>query len=436
MPVEPLGSTTKGNRLHIGFYGRTNVGKSSFINYLAAQQVSITSPVPGTTTDIVEKAMEILPLGPVLLIDTAGLDDETILGRLRKERTIESLSRVDVAVLVVEADSWGDTEEWAVEAFRKKGIPYMVVVNKIDQKKPSDNFFELIKPYLYKLPKADSDRPESYAYMEASSLDHSRDDYRKKFKEILIKIAPDDFVNNPPLLADLLPAGSHVVFVVPIDLQAPKGRLILPQVQAIREALDADAMVSVVKERELPAFLERLKEKPRLIVCDSQVVNRVVADVPEGVLFTTFSILFARNKGDLIEYAKGAAHIVSLKPGDRVLIAEACTHHPIEDDIGRVKIPRWLRQYVGGDLVIENLGGRSWAKNLSIYDLVIHCGGCMLNRRAMLNRISEAREAGVPITNYGVAISFLQGVLEKALSPFPSAYLAFKKELEKIKTKA
>ncbi len=422
MPVEPLGSTTRGNRLHIGFYGRTNVGKSSFINYLAAQEVSITSPVPGTTTDIVEKAMEILPIGPVLLIDTAGLDDESILGKLRKERTIESLNRVDVAVLVVEPDRWGDTETWAVESFRKKNIPYMIVVNKTDERKPTPEFIEKIKKFLFR----------KDAVIEASSVDHKIDDYRKRFKEVLVKIAPDDFINNPPLLADLLPAGSHVVFVVPIDLQAPKGRLILPQVQSIREALDADAMVSVVKERELPAFLERLKEKPRLIVCDSQVVNKVVADVPEGTLFTTFSILFARNRGDLVEYARGAAHIASLKPGDRVLIAEACTHHAIEDDIGRVKIPRWLRQYVGGDLEIENLGGRAWSKDLEGYDLVIHCGACMLNRRAVLNRIQQVREAGVPITNYGVAISFLQGVLKRALSPFPSAYLAFEKEMKNL----
>jgi [FeFe] hydrogenase H-cluster maturation GTPase HydF len=240
-------------------------------------------------------------------------------------------------------------------------------------------------------------------------------------------------VKPPPLVGNLLPAGGLAILIVPIDLQAPKGRLILPQVQTIREALDFDASVMVVKEREFSHALENLKALPDLVVCDSQVVLKMVADTPEGTPCTTFSILFARNKGDLVELARGAAVIETLKPKDRVLIAEACSHHAIEDDIGRVKIPRWIRQYVGGDLQIDVYSGRDYPEDLKKYKLIVHCGGCMLTRREMLARIQLAKEEKVPITNYGLSISFSQGVIRRVLSPFPAALDAFQRELARVK---
>jgi [FeFe] hydrogenase H-cluster maturation GTPase HydF len=252
-------------------------------------------------------------------------------------------------------------------------------------------------------------------------------------KSHVLLSCPDEFLNPPPLIGDLLPAGGLAVLIVPIDLQAPKGRLILPQVQAIRDALDNDAAVMVVKEREYAAILKKLNQPPDIVVCDSQVVLKMVADTPKDVKCTTFSILFSRYKGDLIEAAKGAAAIGSLKPRDKVLIAEACSHHAIEDDIGRVKIPRWLRQYIGGDIQTDVYSGRDYPENLREYKLVIHCGGCMLTRREMLFRIEKAREAGVAITNYGVAVSVVQGVLHRTLSPFPASLDAYQKQLAKLK---
>jgi [FeFe] hydrogenase H-cluster maturation GTPase HydF len=249
----------------------------------------------------------------------------------------------------------------------------------------------------------------------------------------LIEVCPEEFLKPPPLIGDLLPAGGLAILIVPIDLQAPKGRLILPQVQTIREALDHDASVYVVKEREYAPALENLKNPPDIVVCDSQVVLKMVADTPEAVKCTTFSILFSRNKGDLIEMVRGAAVIETLRPNDKVLIAEACSHHAIEDDIGRVKIPRWLRQYVGGDLQIDVYSGRDYPDNLKEYRLVVHCGGCMLTRREMLSRIHQAKEEKVPITNYGLCISFSQGVIRRVLSPFPAALDAFQRETDKIK---
>lgn len=410
----------KSVRLHVVFLGRTNVGKSSVINFLTGQSVSITSPVPGTTTDVVEKAMEMLPLGPVLLIDTAGLDDKTELGKLRIEKTRRALEAADVAALVVEPDCWTKYEEKTLEVINSKGIPAICIVNKIDLKRPSENFIEFLKS----------------KFQEVIAMDTvtGNDNFRAQVKEALIKVCPKDFVEPPPLVADLVIAGDLVVLVVPIDLQAPKGRLILPQVQTIRELLDADCAVVVVKERELAYTLTNLKVNPKLIICDSQVVQKTVADAPPGSMVTTFSILMARQRGDLKTYARGAATIEALKPGDKILIAEACTHHPIEDDIGRVKIPRWFRQYVGGELEIDVVAGKDFPEDLSKYKLVIHCGGCMLNRRAVLARISRCQEVRVPITNYGVAISFLHGVLHRTLQPFPSAWIEFQNAIGKFKS--
>ncbi len=408
----------KSLRLQIGLFGRTNVGKSSFLNLVAGQEVAITSPVPGTTTDVVEKSMELLPIGPVVVLDTAGLDDASELGAARQKKTRAIFDRADFAVLVVEPDRWTPFEDQVLAEARRRSCPTVVVVNKTDLAAPSDGFRERL-------------REASAEVIEGSSLDlAARDRFVSAFKAALLRVCPEEAMRAPALLGDLLPPGGVAVLVVPIDLQAPKGRLILPQVQAIRDALDSDAAVLVVKEREYAAALTRLARPPDLVVCDSQVVLKVVADTPPAVPCTTFSILMARFKGDLPELARGAAGLGRLRAGDRVLVAEACSHHALEDDIGRVKIPRWLRQYTGVELAVEHCAGRDYPAALDGYRLVVHCGSCMLTRREMLGRLQRVRAAGVPITNYGVAIAALQGVARRVLAPFPSARLAYDKACE------
>jgi len=399
----------KALRLHIGLFGRTNVGKSTFLNYVAGQDVAITSPIPGTTTDVVEKTMELLPLGPVVFLDTAGLDDVSALSGERLKKTYKIFERSDVFVLITEPGIWGEYEKKIEEAAISKKAPLIVIVNKSDTKKCEDEFISMLKRH-------------SPHTLIASCLDTARrNETINGFKEMLIEVCPDDFLNPPPLIGDLLPPGGIAVLVVPIDLEAPKGRIILPQVQTIRDALDNDSSAIVVKEREYASLLTKLNQRPDIVVCDSQVVLKMVADTPKDVKCTTFSILFARYKGDLVEAVRGAKAIDTLKPGDKILIAESCSHHPIQDDIGRVKIPRWLNQYLGFDVRIDTAAGSDYPDDLKEYKLVIHCGGCMVNRRAMLSRMEKAKAAGVPVTNYGVAISFVQGVLGRVLSPFPLA---------------
>lgn len=413
-----MNNTPKGNRLHIALMGRTNVGKSSLLNLMLGQDIAITSPVAGTTTDVVEKAMELLPLGPALFLDTAGLDDQSFLSGARLKKTAKVFDRADVIILVTEADVWTGFEEAVLSEAQNRKIPVLIVINKIDLHKPS---------------------PEHLTFLQSRGLilavscndPTQREHYITTLKEQLLEVAPTDFVQAPSLVGDLLPPGSWAVLVVPIDLQAPKGRLILPQVQTIRDILDNDATAIVVKERELAATLSNIKTPPAIVITDSQAILKVTADVPPEIPVTTFSILFARQKSDLAVMAGGAAAIDNLQPGDRILIAEACSHHALEDDIGRVKIPRWLRQYVGGDLKIDTACGRDYPADLTAYKLILHCGACMINRREMLTRLRKAKEAGVPVTNYGVAISFLQGVIKRSLAPFPSALLAFENEMKR-----
>ncbi len=403
----------KSMRLQIAILGRTNVGKSSFLNMVAGQDVAVTSSVPGTTTDVVEKSIELLPIGPIVFLDTAGIDDKSELAEKRIQRTMNILDRADIAVLIVEPGRWGEYEDKLTELLNGKKIPFMCVVNKIDIDTPKDDFMQKV-----------SAASNGRLMAASSSTDESpilKDEYINKFKTLVREITPDSIVNDLPLVGDLVPPGGLAVLITPIDLQAPKGRLILPQVQAIRDILDNDAVSMVVKEREYVHALSLLNRKPDLVVCDSQVVNKMVADTPEDVKCTTFSILFSRFKGDLVEEARGVARIEKLEPGDKVLIAEACSHHPLQDDIGRVKIPRWLRQYIGSNIIIEHSAGRDYPDNLSEYKVVIHCGGCMLTRHEKLNRIAKAKQAGVPITNYGILISYVQGVLKRVLSPFPAA---------------
>ena len=399
----------KGFRLHIGFFGRRNVGKSSLLNALTRQSVSIVSEQPGTTTDPVEKPMELSPIGPVLFIDTAGLDDTGAIGAKRVERARQAVDRTDVAILVAESDQWGLFEENLLTDLLNRSIPVIVVFNKKDLGQPE---VAIIK----KLTAKSVPVVHTIASCGEGVLD---------LREALVHAAPEEFMNAPVLVGDLVPAGELVILVVPIDLEAPKGRLITPQVQTIRDLLDNDAYCMVVKERELRDALGRLNRPPALVVTDSQAFLKVAADVPKNVPLTSFSILFARQKGDLTELVRGALAIETLRSGDRILIAEACAHHPIGEDIGRVKIPRWLMQYAGGKLEFVHVQGHDYPDDVTPYRLVVHCGACMWNRREMLSRMLRCRAAGVPITNYGLAIAYSLGIFERALSPFPAALAAF-----------
>ncbi|MCX7982289.1 MAG: [FeFe] hydrogenase H-cluster maturation GTPase HydF [Syntrophales bacterium] len=400
-----LSQTPKGERLHIAIFGRRNVGKSSLINALTGQEIAIVSHVPGTTTDPVAKAMEILPIGPVMLIDTAGLDDEGYLGQLRVKKSLEVFNKADLVLLVVDpAQGVGAYEESVLKEGRDQGLPVISVINKLD---------------IYPIP-ANFDWFERLPEPKVAVSTRTGDGIGR-LKELIVHQAPRDW-SLPTIVGDLISPGDLVVLVVPIDKAAPKGRLILPQQQVIRDVLENDGITLVVKDRELRRAIDSLSVRPRIVITDASAYPKAVADTPPDVLFTSFSILFARYKGDLNTLVEGVVAANNLKPGDRVLIAEACSHHPVEDDIGRVKIPRWLKQVVGPELQFEVVaGGGKLPNNIKDYQLIVHCGACMLNRREMLSRIIQARQAGVPIVNYGVLLAHIHGVLERALSPFPSA---------------
>lgn len=411
--------TPKANRLHIGLFGRRNTGKSSLLNAITRQDVSIVSDVAGTTTDPVEKPMEFLPLGPVLFIDTAGVDDLGALGEQRVERTRRAFDRTDLAVVVVAAGDWGPFEEALLAEFRGRKVATVVVFNKSDLAPPPAGLEDRL-------------RGEKVGVVATTA---STGAGLAELRQAILRAAPEEFLAPPPLIGDLVPPGEMVALVVPIDMEAPKGRLILPQVQTIRDLLDNDAYALVVKERELRDALDRLKRPPALVVTDSQAFLKVSADTPPDVPLTSFSILFARQKGDLVEFVRGATAIDRLRPGDRVLVCEACSHHPIGDDIGRVKIPRWLTQYVGGRLDFVHEAGHNFPEDLTPYRLVIHCGACVQNRREMMSRIDRCRAAGVPVTNYGMAIAYTLGIFERALSPFPAALSAYRQARASARTR-
>ncbi len=403
--ISKLDTTPRGARLQIALFGRRNTGKSSLINALTGQETAIVSAVPGTTTDPVAKAMEIPPLGPVMLTDTAGLDDDGELGTARMKRSMEVMNRADLAILVVDpAQGFGACEQHIIAAARRRGLPVIVATNKTDR-----------------YPEAAEAAPRAVGSAPWVPVSARTGQGIDRLIQLFIRHAPKDWTVTT-ILGDLIAPGDTVVLVIPLDKAAPKGRLILPQQQVIRDILDHDAIAVMVKDRDLPRTLRGMITRPKLVVADSSAYRQAIAGTPDDVLFTSFSILFARFKGDLQILTAGARAVDLLRPGDRVLIAEACTHHPVEDDIGRVKIPRYLQQTAGGDLRFDTVaGGGALPENLGDYKLIVHCGACMLNRRQMLHRLMQAREAGVPIVNYGVLLAHVQGVLRRALSPFPAA---------------
>jgi len=415
-------NTPKGLRLHIGLFGRRNVGKSSLLNAVTRQAVSIVSDTAGTTTDPVEKPMEMLPIGPVVFIDTAGIDDVGALGEKRIAKTRQVFDRTDIAIIVTDAGQWGAFEEALVDDFLRRRTPIAVVFNKVDLGRPDATR------------KTDL-QSRQIPFIEVAATEP--EDCRHRFREMLIGCLPEDYLEKQTIIGDLVNPGDVVMLVVPIDLEAPKGRLILPQVQTIRDLLDHDACCLVVKERELRDALGRLRQPPALVVTDSQAFLKVAADTPDDVRLTSFSILFARMKGDLHSFAQGARAIDNLRTGDRILVAEACTHHQIGDDIGRVKIPRWLTQYVGGKLHFDHIQGCEFPEDITPYKLVIHCGSCTFNRRNLLSRIEKCQATGVPVTNYGIAIAKSLGIIERALAPFPAALDAYRQVNEpgRVKTR-
>lgn len=394
--------TLKSMRLHIGIFGKTNVGKSSFLNKITGQDMSIVSDIAGTTTDVVEKSMELLPVGPVTFLDTAGINDNTELSTQRLEKTLKIINRTDIAVVICDFHGINDYEKELFAKFNELQIPFMVVINKCDVEQITGEKLSEIVDYTDKILITSAKDDEKIVF---------------KFKDLLVKMLPDDFVNSPKIIGDLVQTGDTVILVIPVDKEAPKGRIILPQVQTIRDLLDSNCLSYVVKESELEAALNNLKTPPALVVTDSQAFKTVSEIVPENIPLTSFSILFARLKGDLAAFEQGAQAIDALNDGDRVLILESCTHHAIEDDIGKVKIPALLRKKTGKELIIEHYSGHDFP-DISGYSLIIHCGACMTNRREVLSRILLANAAGIPISNYGIVISYCLGILPRAISIF------------------
>ncbi len=390
-----LNDTPKSDRIHIGIFGRRNAGKSSIINAITSQNLAVVSKVKGTTTDPVQKAMELLPLGPVMIIDTPGIDDEGELGKMRVEKSYQVLNKTDIALLVVDGnEGLTQCDKDLIEEIKKRKLPYLIILNKSD---------EVCNRYNI----------ENSIWVSAETKENIWE-----LKERISKLVPNENMTLK-IVGDLLDPEDIVVLVVPIDSAAPKGRLILPQQQTIRDVLEAGAISVVTRDTELPQTLKALGKKPKIVVTDSQAFGKVKNDVPEDILLTSFSILFARYKGDLAEQIKAVKAIDSLKDGDYVLISEGCSHHRQCDDIGTVKIPRWLKEHSGKKINYEFSSGTEFPRDLSKYKAVIHCGGCTLNEKEMKHRIAVAKEQNVPITNYGIFIAYTQGILKRSLQAFP-----------------
>ena len=430
-----MNETPSADRVHIGFFGRRNAGKSSIVNKVTGQELAVVSDVKGTTTDPVSKAMELLPMGPVVIIDTPGIDDEGHLGELRVRKAKQVLNRVDVAVLVVDA-TVGKTsvDEELIHIFKEKEIPYLVVYNKADLLKTKDGNRLSSDNNLNRNTHAGAVKESSVNQKQ----DHENQNTEQsiyasaatgqniyELKEKIASLAVTDELKLR-LVGDLLEPSDFAILVVPIDKAAPKGRLILPQQQTIRDVLEAGAAAIVIKEDELSNTLETLGKKPKLVITDSQVFARVSEETPEDIWLTSFSILFARFKGNLKTAAAGAAALDRLKDGNKILISEGCTHHRQCDDIGTVKLPRWIRNYTGKELEFEYSSGRDFPEDVTKYSLIVHCGGCMLNEREMRYRQKCALDQEIPITNYGIAIAYMQGILKRCVEMFPDV----RKELE------
>ena len=398
-------NTPKSLRLHIGVFGRTNVGKSTLVNYISGQDTSIVSSVAGTTTDSVYKSMELSPLGPVTLIDTAGIDDVSNLSKERIERTTRVFDLTDVAIIVLEPNIWTDFEQNIIKQLNDKKTPFLFIINNYRKEKLNDNFLNQLSNY-------------KFAETELLQENNYREEFLSTLKQNLLSVIPEDILNLQPLTQNIIKSFQTVVMVVPLDLGAPKGRLILPQVQMIRACLDINAIVIITKETELKQTLEKLKTKPDIVICDSQVVKKVLDIIPKDVSFTTFSIIFSSNKSDFKTMLAGIKAIKNLKPENKILIAEACSHHASKDDIGRVKIPKLLSKYLGFDIKFDVSSGIDYPKNLEQYSLIIHCGGCMINKKQMISRLNYAVEKKVPITNYGMVISFVNNTLDRVIEPF------------------
>ncbi len=390
-----LNDTPKSDRIHIGIFGKRNAGKSSIINAITSQNLAVVSKVKGTTTDPVQKAMELLPLGPVMIIDTPGIDDEGELGKMRVEKSYQVLNKTDIALLVVDGNvGLTQCDKDLIEEIKKRKLPYLIILNKSDE---VCNRYDI----------------ENSIWVSAETKENIWE-----LKERISKLVPNENMTLK-IIGDLLDPEDIVVLVVPIDSAAPKGRLILPQQQTIRDVLEAGAISVVTRDTELSQTLKALGKKPKIVVTDSQAFGKVKNDVPEDILLTSFSILFARYKGDLAEQIKAVKAIDSLKDGDYVLISEVCSHHRQCDDIGTVKIPRWLKEHSGKKINYEFSSGTEFPRDLSKYKAVIHCGGCTLNEKEMKHRIAVAKEQNVPITNYGIFIAYTQGILKRSLQAFP-----------------
>lgn len=394
-----LNDSPTAERIHIGIFGKRNAGKSSVMNAITGQEIAIVSNIKGTTTDPVYKTMELLPLGPVVIIDTPGLDDDSDLGNARVQKAYQILNKTDIAIIVIDATvGISNEDDSIIERIKEKQIPYLIVYNKVD------------------LLTQDCVTTENEISVSTTAKTNINE-----LKEMLCKRYPTK-VNDQRIIGDLLDPSDFVILVVPIDKAAPKGRLILPQQQTIRDILDSNATAIVVKEYELKETLENLNKKPKIVITDSQVFAKVNADTPNDILLTSFSILFARYKGDLKTVVQGAKVIDSLKDGDKILISEGCTHHRQCDDIGTVKLPRFIKNYTKKEFQFEFTSGMGFPDDLSQYKLIIHCGGCMLNEREMKYRIACANDLSIPITNYGILIAYMQGILKRSVKPFPNIY--------------
>jgi len=403
---------TKGkeSKPHIGIYGRRNNGKSSLINLLAGQNVAIVSDFAGTTTDPVKKSFEITGFGPVILIDTAGIDDIGELGQKRIDKTLESIKHIDLAILVTTNNTWGENEDLLVEEFGKTDTPFIVVHNKTDIEPATSTFKGLVEGKKHK------------ELVETNTNDKNCID---KLINAIRNAIPESSFKTPTLLGDLINYGDLVLLITPIDVEAPAGRLILPQAQAIRDILDNDAVAIVLKEREVDAFLRKTQIKPALAITDSQIFVKADASIPKDIPLTSFSILLARFKGDFDNYIKGTPKISELKNGDRILLLESCNHHTSCDDIGRVKIPRWISNFTGKQLEYDVVAGLdALPRDIREYSLVIQCGGCMITRKQIINRLRPAIDAGIPVTNYGMAIAYVQGIYKRAIAPFTANHIS------------